>query len=111
MLAPTIDRDSCRPVPVGLAGPALHAVGDVLLDAAGRHAAVERQHLDRRALEDRQDVDRDQEEGQRPRTMNVSDMTVTAYGLPSDARINPFICESLRKTNEMPADARRMADT
>ena len=30
-----------------------------------------------------------------PRTINVSDMTVTAYGLPSDARINPFICEPL----------------
>ena len=39
--------------------PALQPGGDVLLDAGGGHPAVEDQRLDRRALEDRQDVDRD----------------------------------------------------
>ena len=79
---------------VGLAGPSLHPVGDVVGDAVGRHAAVKRQRLHGRALEDRQDVDRDHRQRlNAPSKMNVSDMTVTAYGLPSDARISPFMSE------------------
>ena len=44
---------------VGLAGPSLHPVGDVVGDAVGGHPVVEREGLDGRALEDGQDVDRD----------------------------------------------------
>ena len=51
--------------PVGLADVPLHPIGDVVLDGHGRHPAVERQHLHRRALEDRQDVDRDHEQAER----------------------------------------------
>ena len=74
---PRLDRRAAR----GLADPALHPGGDVLLDARGRHAAVERQHLHRRALEHRQDVDRDRRRPPgAPSTTSASDMTVTAIG-------------------------------
>src|SRR5207248_9245535 len=48
----------------GLAGPALHAIADIVLDVGGGHAAVEREHLHRRALERRENVDRDHGHGQ-----------------------------------------------
>src|SRR5262249_20222407 len=51
-------EDGARLLPlhaVALASPALHAVGDVLFHAAGGHAAVKGEHLDCRALVDRQD--------------------------------------------------------
>ena len=64
MLAPTIDRDSCRSVP--LAWPVQRSMRLVmsLSMLVGRHAAVKRQRLHGRALEDRQDVDRNQREAQ-----------------------------------------------
>ena len=47
------------PAARGLADAALEPRRDVLLDAGGRHAAVEDQGLDGRAAKDRQDIDRD----------------------------------------------------
>ena len=47
------------PAARGLDHAPLQPSRDVLLDAGGRHPAVEHQRLHRRALEDRQDVDRD----------------------------------------------------
>ena len=59
MLVPVMERDS-MPLDAGrLPDPSLHANGDVLFHAFRRHAAVERQHLHRRAVEDRQDVHRE----------------------------------------------------
>ena len=63
---------------VGLAGPAFHPVGDVVLDAVGRHPAIERQHLHGGAFEDRQDVDRNRARCSSTQHDIVSDMTVTA---------------------------------
>ena len=40
---------------VGLAGPSLHPVGDVVRDARGRHPVVEGQRLNRRTPEDREE--------------------------------------------------------
>jgi hypothetical protein len=46
--------------------PSFHPRGDVLLDARGRHPAIKRERLDRRALEHGKDVDRDREARQGP---------------------------------------------
>ena len=54
------DRPRLQPPAAGrLAHAPLQPRRDVLLDAGRRHPAVEDQRLHRRALEDRQDVDRD----------------------------------------------------
>ena len=52
---------------VGLAGPPLHPVGDIVRDARGRHAVVEGQRLNRRTPEDGKNIDRDQKDAQRPK--------------------------------------------
>ena len=95
MMLAADDRARFLPLDAGgLAGPALHAVGDVFLDAVGRHAAVEGQHLHGRAFEDRQDVDRDHaspEDEHADEGDTQDTKTVTAYGLLSEARISPFM--------------------
>ena len=75
----------------GLAGPAFHAVGDVLFDAAGRHAAVERQHLHGGAWKTGRMSIGIRVTLSPPITSNVSTTTVTAYALFSEARIKPFM--------------------
>ena len=59
--------------PGGLAGPALHAIGDVLFDVGGRHAAVEGQHLHGRAFERRKNVDGDHGDCQRAENDDAED--------------------------------------
>ena len=78
MLAPTIERDSCREVP--LAWPTQRSMRLVMSFSTlgGRHAAVERQDLDGRALEHRQDVDRDHTAATVPSITSVRHITVTA---------------------------------
>ena len=67
-----MERDSSRSAG-GLAGPAFHAIGDVLFDVSGRHAAVERQYLYRRAFEGRKNVDGDHRNRQRAENDNAED--------------------------------------
>ena len=66
MLAPTIERDSCRFVPD--AWPTHRSIRLVmsLATLVGRHAAVECQGLNRRTAEDGQDVDRDRRDREDP---------------------------------------------